>query len=129
MSDRRPAPAPLWLQDQHDAADARAGRWRVLGFIIAGAVWALPSLFVWLFLVVGLAGWSGEHSETEGLLSGSTEGISALLLGTLLEVASAAALVGTARWALGRTRTAVAVGLVATVWLQTLVSVAVLMLA
>jgi hypothetical protein len=128
MTDREPATALLWLQDQHDAADRRASAWRIVGLVAASALWAFPSLFVWLLLVVGLFGWSAESSATDGVLSGSTGGLPALLWGALIEVGVAAALVGIARWALGPTRVAVAVGLLATVWVQALVSVGVLVL-
>jgi hypothetical protein len=125
MPDRMPAPVPLWLQDQHDAADARASRWRLVGFGVAAAVWAFPSLFVWFFLVVGFGGWSGENGATEGAVSGGADGVIALAWGVLIEVGAAGALMATARWAIGPTRVAIGMGLASTVWLQLLVSLVV----
>jgi hypothetical protein len=125
MTERAASPPPLWLQDQWDAADARASRWRMRGLVLAAAVWAFPSLFVWFLLVTSLTGWQGEHGF-EGLLDGSADGLATFVLAMIVELAAAGGLVLTARWALVARRAAWVTGLGATLLAQALATAVVL---
>ncbi len=125
MTERAASSPPLWLQDQWDAADARASRWRVRGLVLAAALWVFPSLFVWFLLVTSLTGWNGENGF-EGVLDGSADGLATFTLALIIELAAAGGLVLTARWALAAGRAAWVVGLGATTWAQVLATVAAL---
>jgi hypothetical protein len=121
---------PVWQQDQWDAADAHRSRWRLVGLAGAAAAWVYPSVLAWFLLVIGSTGFdAAEHVDggvSGGVLDGGAEGAAAFVTGLVIELLAGASLVFVARWALGRRRTAVVVGIGATVWLQLLVTWAVL---
>lgn len=127
MTERAASSPPLWLQDQWDAADIRASRWRTLGFVVAAALWMFPSLFVWLLFVSSLAGGPIDSSPPDGLLDGGTLAFGTLAFSVILEATAAGGLVGIARWAFRTWRVAWVFGLAATVWAQLLVSAWVLL--
>jgi hypothetical protein len=126
MVDGGPGAVPIWQQDQWDAADAHRSRWRLLAIAATAAAWIYPSLLAWFLMMVGVGGLSSDSGVTVGMLGGGAEGLASFVSGLVIEVLAGASLVFVARWALGRRRAAVVVGIGATVWLQLLVTWAVL---
>ncbi|MBX7161365.1 MAG: hypothetical protein K1X95_13835 [Acidimicrobiia bacterium] len=119
MSDRRSAPVPLWVEDQWAAAAARVARWKVVALILALAAWAIPSLFVGLVGLVGLFGWDGDNGSTVGLVDGNLDGMAAIALAAMCDIAAGISLVAITRWALHcDRRTALIIGVAGTFWAQ-----------
>ncbi len=122
VTERAASPPPTWLQDQWDAADARAARWRWRGFIAASAMWVFPSLFVWLLVVRSLTGGPTGAPSSGGLLDGDMGALGTFALAVIVEATAVGVLAGIARWAIGTWRVAWALGVAATVWAQLLAS-------